>query len=59
MPLKGESNELDGASRFAAEVERARMARELLRGRVRSSVREVCVREAIVRFAWACRVEMC
>lgn len=47
MPRKGESNELVGDSRFAAEVERARTARELLRGMVRSSVREVCVREAI------------
>lgn len=47
MPRKGESNELVGASRFAAEVERARTARELLRGMVRSSMREVCVREAI------------
>jgi len=48
IPLNGESNEL--VSRLATEVESARTGIEgtELRGSVRNSVREVCVREAMV-----------
>lgn len=52
MPLNGESKELDVAlSRLVADVERARRGSEQaeLRGRVRSMVRELRAREAIVK----------
>jgi hypothetical protein len=53
MPLNGESKELDVAalSRFVDEVESARRGRGVSedRGSVRRSVRELRVREAMVR----------
>jgi hypothetical protein len=53
MPLNGESKELDVAalSRFVDEVERARRGRGASEdlGSVRRSVRELRVREAIVK----------
>jgi hypothetical protein len=54
MPLNGESKDDVGATSGALardlldEVERARIGREEARGRVRSNVREVCARDAIV-----------
>jgi hypothetical protein len=50
MPLNGESKELVVASRFV-EVESARRGRGAIedRGSVRTSVRELRVREAIVK----------
>lgn len=54
MPLKGESKEDVGATSGALarhlldEVERARIGRVEVRGRVRRRVREVCARDAIV-----------
>ena len=51
MPLNGESKELVVASRLVDEVESARMGRGAIedRGSVRRSVRELRVREAIVK----------
>ena len=51
MPLNGESKELVVASRLVDEVESARTGRGAIedRGRVRKSVRELRVREAIVK----------
>jgi hypothetical protein len=53
MPLNGESKELDNAAllRIVDEVERARRGRGVSedRGSVRRSVRELRVREAIVK----------
>jgi hypothetical protein len=52
MPLNGESKELDAAlSRFVDEVESARTGRGVGedRGSVRRSMRELRVREAIVK----------
>jgi hypothetical protein len=55
MPLKGESKEDVGAASVALarhlldEVDRTRIGREDARGSVRSIVREVCTRDAIVR----------
>ena len=53
MPLNGESKEDVGASEALArdlldEVERARIGREEAHENVRSRVREVCARDAIV-----------
>lgn len=58
MPLKGESKEDVGAvlvptsRHLLDEVERARIGRVEVRGSVRSSVREVCARDAIVSGMW-------
>jgi hypothetical protein len=52
MPLNGESKELEAAlSRFVDEVESARTGKGVSedRGSVRRSVRELRVREAIVK----------
>jgi hypothetical protein len=51
IPLNGESKELVVASRFVDEVESARRGRGAIedRGSVRRSVRELRVREAIVK----------
>ena len=51
MPLNGESKELEVASRLVDEVESARMGRGAIedRGSVRRSVRELRVKEAIVK----------
>lgn len=51
MPLNGESKELAVASRFVDEVESARSGRGAIedRGSVRRRVRELRVREAIVK----------
>ena len=51
IPLNGESKELDAVSFFAVDVESARRGTEQaeLRGSVRSRVRELREREAIVK----------